>query len=102
MRKLKKSRRQLFDELDKPALRPLPERRYEFAEWKRPRVNIDYHVEFDEHFYSVPYTLAQKQVEVRATVTCVEILHGGKRVASHLRSSAKHKHTTEPQHMPAS
>ncbi len=102
MRKLKKSRRQLFEEIDKPALRPLPERRYELAEWKKARVNIDYHVELDDHYYSVPYTLAQEAVEIRATTTCVEIFHGGKRVASHVRSSAKYQPTTAADHMPKS
>lgn len=102
MRKLKKSRRELYDELDKPALTPLPERRYEFAQWKKARVNIDYHIEFDDHLYSVPYQLAHELVDVRATMSCVEILHRGKRVASHVRSFVKHKPTTDPQHMPAS
>ena len=97
-----KSRRQLFEELDKPVLRPLPERRYELAEWKKARVNIDYHIEFDEHVYSVPYQLAHERVEVRATASCVEIFHQGRRVASHVRSSVKHKPTTDAQHMPAS
>jgi transposase len=102
MRKLKKSRRDLFEAIDKPALRPLPEHRYELAEWKTARVNIDYHVAFEDHLYSVPYTLAKDQVDVRATVTCVEIFHRGKRVASHVRSSIKYKHTTRTEHMPAS
>jgi transposase len=102
MRKLKKSRRELFEYLDQPALRALPERRYEFAQWKKARVNIDYHIEFDEHLYSVPYQLAHELVDVRATASCVEILHRGKRVASHLRSFVKHKPTTDSQHMPAS
>lgn len=102
MRKLKKSRQQLFEELDKPALQPLPERGYELAQWKMAKVNIDYHVEYDDHFYSVSYRLAGQAVEVRATDTCVEVLHRGRRVASHVRSALKHKHTTLPQHMPAS
>jgi len=102
MRKLKKSRRELFEEIDRPVLRPLPERRYEFAQWKKARVNIDYHVELDDHYYSVPYTLAQEAVEIRATTTCVEIFHGGKRVASHVRSSAKYQPTTAADHMPKS
>jgi len=102
MRKLKKSRRQLFEELDKPVLKPLPESRYEVAQWKVARVNIDYHIEYEEHYYSVPYQLAGESVEVRATDTCVEVLHRGRRVASHARSGLKHKPTTLPQHMPAS
>jgi transposase len=102
MRKLKKSRRQLFEELDKPVLKPLPAQRYEFAEWKKARVNIDYHVAFDDHYYSVPYQLAQELLDVRATAMCVEIFQRGKRVASHVRSHFKHKHTTAAEHMPAS
>lgn len=102
MRAVRKSRRQLFDELERDVLRPLPEQRFEFSQWKRAKVNIDYHVEFDAHFYSVPHLLVGESVEVRATVGCVEVLHGGKRVASHARSSQKHKHTTQPAHMPAS
>lgn len=102
MRHLKKSRRELFEQVEKAALRPLPERRYEFAEWKQARVNVDYHIVFDDHFYSVPYTLAHQEVWVRATANCVEILHRGNRVASHVRSAAKHRHTTQPEHMPKS
>jgi transposase len=102
MRKLKKSRRQLFEELDKPALKPLPERRYEFAQWKQARVNIDYHVDFGDHFYSVPHTLAHQQVWVRATASCVEIFHGGNRIASHMRGPADFQHTTQAEHMPKS
>jgi len=102
MRKLKKSRRQLFEEIDKPALRPLPERRYELAEWKKATVNIDYHVEFKDHYYSVSYLLARQEVWVRATVMCVEIFHGGKRIASHVRGAANWQHTTQTDHMPKS
>ena len=102
MRKLKKSRRQLFEEIDKPALRPLPEHRYELAEWKKATVNIDYHVEFKDHLYSVSYLLARQEVWVRATAMCVEIFHGGKRIASHVRGAANWHHTTQTDHMPKS
>lgn len=101
MRKVGKSRRQLFEELDRPALRPLPPERYELASWKKARVNIDYHVELDEHLYSVPYQLVGKQVEVRATTACIEIFHTGRRVASHPRASGP-RATTLPEHMPSS
>jgi transposase len=101
MRHLKKSRLELFEELDRPQLKPLPKDRYEFAEWKKAKVNIDYHVEFDEHYYSVPYHHVHEQVDVRATATVVEIYLKGERVTSHLRSSRKGKHTTKPEHMPA-
>ena len=72
------------------------------AEWKTVRANIDYHVEIDRHYYSVPYQLAGQQLEARYTATTVEIFHGGKRVASHVRSSAAYRHTTIHEHMPKS
>lgn len=102
MRHVEKSRADLFEELDKPALRSLPQRSYEFAEWKEPRVNIDYHVTVDFHHYSVPYQLVHELVQVRSTSTVVEIFYRGKRVASHVRSYYKGKHTTNPEHMPKS
>ena len=80
--------------LDRPALRPLPAERYQYGEWKTARVNIDYHVEFDHHWYSVPYQLTQQEVEIRATAATVEIFHKGIRVASHARSHTPHRHTT--------
>lgn len=97
-----RSRRDLFEELDRPVLNPLPVEPYEYAEWKRCRVNIDYHVEIDKHYYSVPHSLVHQDVEARATVVTVELFHRGKRVASHLRSNKPHKHTTLPEHMPSS
>jgi transposase len=100
--KLPGSRKSLFETVDKPALRPLPDARYEYAEWKKVKANIDYHVEFDHHYYSVPYQLAKKPLEVRATVETVECFREGKRVASHRRSSLKGRYTTLPEHMPSS
>lgn len=100
MRKLKKSRRQVFEELDRPAALPLPPRPYEFAEWFKVRVNIDYHVELDRHYYSVPYRLLRETLAARATAAAVEVFHKGERVAAHTRSFAPHKHTTNPEHMP--
>jgi transposase len=102
MRKLKKSRREIFEEMERPALKPIPASRYEFAQWARPRVHVDYHVEFDHHFYSVPYQLVGKQLDLRATATVVELFLGGRRMASHVRSDEKGKHTTLPEHMPKS
>ena len=99
MRTLKRSRRELFEELDRPALRPLPEQPYEFSAWARPKANIDYHVEFDHHYYSVPYTLAGKVLDLRATAGTIEIFLAGRRVASHARSYIPHKATTTPDHM---
>jgi transposase len=97
-----RSRRQLFDELDRPALGPLPAEPYEYAEWKRCRVGLDYHVEITKHFYSVPFALARQEVDARITVATVEIFHRGKRVASHLRSTRPHRPTTVAEHMPSS
>ncbi len=99
-RRLPTSRAALFASVDRPALRPLPATRYVFAEWKRARVNIDYHVQVEDHYYSVPYPLVRQAVEVRLTATTVEILHRGQRVASHLRSAAVGKFTTDPAHRP--
>jgi len=81
MQQLGVSRRELFERIDQPALRPLPATRYEIAEWKACRVNIDYHVEVDRNYYSVPYQLVHESVEARYTHTTVEILFKGKRVA---------------------
>ena len=100
MEHLERSRRQLFEELDKPALKPLPELPYEFAIWKKARVNIDYHVEFEKHYYGVPYTLIHKEVYVRATQATIEILYNNKRVASHRRVKSPGRHTTVSEHMP--
>ncbi len=101
-KKMEGSRASLFAELDQPALRPLPTTRYEFATWKRAKVNIDYHVEADRHYYSVPYQLAGSVVEVRLSATTVEVFSKGQRVASHLRSYQRGRHVTEPAHMPDS
>jgi len=94
------SRRELFEELDQPVLKPLPEQAYEYAVWKKARVNIDYHVEFDKHYYSVSHKLKEKDVYVRATQATVEIFCNRKRVASHRRSRAQGRHTTVSEHMP--
>src|SRR6185503_20753045 len=83
---------------DWPRLPPEP---YEYAEWKRCRVGLDYHVEIAKHHYSVPHSLARQEVEARITTATVEIFHRGKRVASHLRSTRPHRPTTVPEHMPS-
>jgi transposase len=101
-KKLPGSRQELFEQLDRPALRPLPEQPYELAEWKKVRVNIDYHVEVDGHYYSVPYQLVRKSLEARYSERTVECFHKGQRVASHVRSHLKGRHTTVAEHMPAS
>jgi len=99
-RKRQGSRATLFEQLDRPALRALPAARYQFGEWKRARVNIDYHVEVERHYYSVPYALVHQEVDVHATAETVEILHRGVRVASHVRSFQQAKATTITEHMP--
>lgn len=100
MKRLKKSRRELFEALDKPNALPLPEKRYEFAEWKKVTVSIDYHVCFDDHYYSVPYTFVHQPLEIRATSQVIEILKKGERVCSHQRSYRPHQYTTKVEHMP--
>lgn len=99
-KKLPGSRREAFESLDRPALRPLPTTAFEFAQWKKARVNIDYHVEVEKHYYSVPYQLLKQQLDVRLTATTVECFHKSKRVASHPRSWRKAGHTTLDEHMP--
>src|SRR5205085_10683829 len=101
-RKREGSRASLFAELDRPALQPLPAERYVLAHWKTVRASIDYHVEIDRHYYSVPYQLAGQQLEARFTALTVEIFDAGKRIASHMRSSAPYRHTTVSAHMPKS
>jgi transposase len=101
MAQMGKSRQQLFEELDQPALRPLPERPYEFAVWKNVRVNIDYHVAFEGHYYSVPHPLVHQEVQIRATESLVTIFHHGQQVAIHPHSLAQGRFSTCPEHMPA-
>ena len=96
------SRRDLFVDLERAALQPLPSTRYEFTEIKVATANIDYHVEFDDRFYSVPYQLVRQKLEVWATATTVEVYHGHRRVASHVREYGRRRYITEPTHMPAS
>jgi len=102
MQKLGVSRRQLYERLDKPALKPLPTQRYELAEWKRCGVNIDYHIEVDHHYYSVQHQLRGEKVEARYTSSIVEVYYKGKRITSHRRSYERGRHTTKPEHMPRS
>lgn len=93
------SRLSQFLLLDKPALQPLPKERYQYAEWKKARVNIDYHVAFEKHFYSVPYTYIKEEITLRITRTTIECYYQNKRIASHLRSFHP-GHTTIREHMP--
>ncbi len=101
MQKVGASRRQLYARLDKPALKPLPIQRYEIDEWKDCRVNIDYHIEINRRYYSVPHPLVGESVEARYTTSIVEIYYKGKRVASHRRRYDR-KPSTTAEHMPRS
>lgn len=101
-KKLKGSRKEWFDLFEKTALRPLPETRYIFAEWKKATANIDYHVDIKGHYYSVPYAYRGQALDVRYTAGTVEIFTHGKRIASHLRDPRAGKHTTVDEHMPKS
>jgi transposase len=102
MRGWNTTRRALYEQLDQPALQPLPATPYEYAEWKRCRVNLDYHVEIERHYYSVPFQLLRQEVEARVSAKTVEIFHRGKLVAAHLRSHRRHRPSTVPDHMPSS
>jgi transposase len=101
-RHLGASRRALFEDLERSALKPLPVEPYVFAEWKECRVGLDYHVEIEKHYYSVPHQLLREKVWARITARTIEVFHRGKRVAAHVRSSSNRKHTTVRQHMPSS
>jgi transposase len=96
------TRRALFEQLDRPALQSLPPTPYEYADWKRCRVHLDYHIEIAKHFYSVPFRLLRQEVEARITATTVEIFHRGKLVATHLRNLRPYRPTTVDEHMPSS
>jgi len=98
--KMDGTRRSLYETIDRPALKPLPAAPYQYAECKKVRVNIDYHIEIDDHYYSVPYQLVKEQVEAWVTTTTVEVLFKNRRVAGHPRSYEKYKHTTLTEHMP--
>jgi transposase len=101
-RHLGASRRSLFEEIEFPALKELPAEPYKFAEWKKCRPGLDYHVEIDQHYYSVPFTLIGQEMWARYTTQTVEVFHRDKRIAVHMRSYVKRGHTTLPEHMPSS
>ena len=101
MRRIGCSRRVLFDTVERPALKPLPPEPFEYAEWKRCRAGLDYHIEVHGHWYSVPFRLIRDVLEARITDRTVEIFHRGVRVAAHARNPMQHRHTTVPEHMPS-
>ncbi len=100
-RHLGASRQALFHEIDRPALKPLPQEPYPYAEWQERRVGLDYHIEVDKHYYSVPHKLLREKVWTRLTARTIEVFHKGRRVAAHVRSSANRRHTTLSAHMPS-
>jgi len=103
MRRYGMSRRDLFERTERAHMQPLPSERFAYCIFKRATVNIDYHVEYEGHFYSVPYQLRHEEkpiVELRVTAGTIEVLHRNRRVASHVRSYVKHLHTTLREHMP--
>lgn len=100
-KKLPGCRQGLFRTLDYPAMRSLPDKPYAFAEWKKVRVSLDYHIEVAQHLYSVPYALIGKQLDVRYTQQTVEIMHRGERIASHARlHGGGSRYATQSEHMP--
>ncbi len=102
LKKLKKSRLELFEEVDRPSALPLPIRPYEYAEWYKARVQLNYHVAVAGHYYSVPYQLLHERLDIRLTASVVEAFHKGERVAAHVRSHVAGGYTTLAEHMPPS
>jgi transposase len=100
-KRLPGSRGSAYAQLDRPALKPLPVSRYEFARYHEARVNIDYHIAIDDHFYSVPHALVHQKVEARATARGIEVLYRGQRFAAHARGFTRFGYTTLPEHLPA-
>jgi transposase len=101
MRRLGISRRQLFETIERPVLGQLPASEYVYAEWRLARVGLDYHIEIDSFFYSVPHALIRQQVDVCITAHTIEVFHRGQRVAAHARRYGGRRHGTDPEHMPS-
>jgi transposase len=102
LRKLKQSRQELFELFDHPQAKPLPETAYEYAEWRVATVNIDYHIEVEKHYYSMPFRLIREKLDIRLTASTLEAFLKGERVAAHVRSYLPHSHSTLKEHMPPS
>jgi transposase len=100
LKKLKRSRRELFETVDRPNALPLPIKPYEYAEWYKAKVQLNYHIEVDHHYYSVPYRLLHERLDIRLTATTLEAFRKGVRVAAHVRSYNRNGYTTLPEHMP--
>jgi len=101
MRRYGKSRRDLWEQVEREQLFALPKNRYEYRTCKKAQVSIDYHVAFDKNNYSVPYALVGKSVDVSASAKMVDILYQGEVIASHLRQSGQGQYMTKPEHMPS-
>ena len=101
MRHLGTTRLALFEAIERAALLPMPPEPYAYAEWRRCRAGLDYHVEVHGHFYSVPYRLMREVIEARITDQTIELFHQGNRVACHVRNPRQHRHTTIAKHMPS-
>ena len=99
-KKLPGCRRSCFEAIERGALQPLPAEPYEYAEWLRRRVGVDYHIEFERHYYSVPHSLLRKEVELRVTVRTIECFYQGRRIALHVRSTLPGSHSTQADHLP--
>lgn len=100
-RHLGASRRDMFEQLDRPALKDLPVEPYVYAEWKECRVGLDYHIDVGRHYYSVPHQLLKQKLWVRITGRTIEAYFKGKRVAAHARTSGNYQHSTCKDHMPS-
>lgn len=98
--KMQTSRQQLFESIDRPALKPLPSTRYQFSVWKKAKINIDYHFIFEKHFYSVPWQYIHHAVDIRSTVNTVECFYKGERIAAHAKNTKRYGYTTLEAHMP--
>jgi transposase len=100
MRDYSQSRQARFEQVDKPALQPLPTQPFEFASWKTAKVNLDYHIDVGRHFYSVPYSYVRATVQVKVTQHFIEIFSEQQRIALHERDDQPYRHSTLPDHMP--
>jgi hypothetical protein len=99
-KKLDGNRKYLFEKFEKPLLKPLPQESFEFMTWKKARVNINYHIELEKHYYSVPHKYIRKEVELAYSINCVNIFFEGSLIAKHLRSFENFKYSTIHEHMP--
>ncbi len=100
MKHIGKSRTQLFEELDKPMLSPLPANRYIYEQFKIARVNMDYHITLEKCNYSVPFKYLKEQVEVRYSTQHIRIYHKNKLIATHPRLRRSGDASTLHEHMP--